>query len=95
MDKRVPLAAALSVELDLVIVAMGLQRRFFKVNDFVDEAFASEARGLDGSYGPIEGDMDSFFGFRVGCFDDFWSQEVECAVDVLLAVFIPETPCAA
>lgn len=70
MDERVPLGAALGVELDLVVVAVGLQGGFFEVDDFVDKAFAAETRGFDGADGPVEGDVDAFFGFGVGCFDD-------------------------
>lgn len=85
----------MGIELDLVIVAVGLQRGFCEIDDFVDKAFASKARGLYGADGPIEGDVDAFLGFRVGCFDDFWGQEVERAIDVFLAVFVPEAPGAA
>ena len=61
----------------------------------MDQAFAAEAWGLDGADGPVEGDVDAFVSLLVRFFQHVLRDEVERAVDVLLAVFIEDAPGAA
>lgn len=95
MAQAVPLAGALRVELDFVVVAVRGEGRVDKGGDFVNEAFAVETGGLDGADGPIEGDGEAVFELRVGGFEDFGGDVVQGAVDVLFAVLVEDAPGAA
>lgn len=56
VHEGVPLGGTLGVELYFVVEAVDLEGRVVEVDDFVDEAFAAEAGGVDGADGPVEGD---------------------------------------
>lgn len=53
MDKGVPLAGTLGVELDFVVVSVTLQRAIDEIDDIMDQAFAPEAGSLDGTDWPV------------------------------------------
>jgi hypothetical protein len=55
----------------------------------VHESLAAEIGRVESANGPVEGDVDAFFGFGVGGFDDILCEQVQCTVDVLFAIFIP------
>ncbi len=98
MNERVPLGAALRVKFNLVVVSVAGERTVYKGRDFVNKAFASKAWRLDGAYWPVQGHVDTLFGFRVGGLDNVLSEEVQSAVDVLFAILaelVPDTPGAA
>ena len=95
MAKTVPLARALGVELELVVVAVCVQRSVQEADDRVLQAFASETGRGDGSQWPVQGDRHAVSELRVGGFDDVWGEEVEGSVDVFLSVFVEHAPSTA
>lgn len=66
-----------------------------EADNLVDQSFTLKARSLDGTNGPIERNVYTFLGFGIGSFYDFGRKQVQCAVDILLAILVPYTPSAA
>ena len=81
--QAVPLAAALAIKLELVVEGVYLKRRVHEVEDFVDEAFAAEARGFDAADGPAA--MDSHGQLAVT------EHQVDRSEEALLEAYLSET----
>ena len=58
----------------------------------MDEAFAAEARSLDGSNRPIQTHGHTVFELGVGVLEYIWSDEIQGAVDVFLSVLVEDAP---
>lgn len=95
MAERVPLAGALRVELDLVVVSVGRKRGVDERRDLVNESLPPEARRLDRPDGPVERDGDTILELLVGFLKNLGGDDVQRAVDVLLAALVEHAPCAA
>ena len=53
MAKRVPLAATLRIELDFIVITMGIERRADERYDLVYQTFTSETRCFDSANRPV------------------------------------------
>lgn len=95
VNKTVPLRTTLRVELDLVIVSMASQWAVNEADDLVNESFTAKSRSLYSSNGPVQGDGDTISCLFVCFLDDILSQQVQCSVDILLAILIPNAPSTA
>jgi len=95
MTQAIPLATALGVERDLVVEAMDHEWGINEGVNCVVEAFAAEARRLDGADGPVKRNTDAFCGFFEGSLDDGGGEEVEAAQVIFLAIFVKNAPRAA
>lgn len=85
VDEGVPLGGALGVEFHFVIEAVHFHRGVVEVDDFVDEAFAAEAGGLDGADGPVERDGCAWVGVLAYNLPIDMSEEEEC-LDLALTI---------
>lgn len=90
--KTVPLAGALRVEFDFVVVPVSGQWRVDKGRHLVDQTLAAEAWRLDGANRPIQGHGDSIFEFFIRLLDDLGSEQVQCTEDVFLAALVKNAP---
>ena len=95
VTERVPLAGALSVELDFVVVTMSIQCRTDERYDFVNKTLTSETWCFNCSNRPVHGNRDTFLGFGVCTFNNLWSQEVKRSDNIFLAILVKDSPCTA
>ena len=95
MAKGVPLTAALGVELDFIVVTVGIQWRTNKGHYFVYETFATEAGCLDSANWPVKRNGNALLELLVRLLDNIWGEQVDGAKDILLAVFVKNAPSTA
>jgi len=95
MLESIPLAAALRVDMYLVVVPRDGRQQGLEVDDLVFWLAALKARVGDVVEWPVEHDADAGLDLLFGLEGVFGRQQVQGAAVVALAVLVPEAPGAA